>query len=118
MNAKPSGKIEKDFVFDDNGCYENHDSQRASGLSQSRKSSEYHSNSTDLNAQMHGATPVPPRLRGRPPRLSLQSISSRTTTSANMDSDSPFLKNSDLLKPTNINTHISCGMNSNEFVLT
>jgi hypothetical protein len=119
MNAKPSEEIKNsngECLFNVNDDI--HDSHRHSGPSKSRKSSEYHSSSIDLNAQMHGATPVPQRLRGRPPRLSLQSMSSRTTVSSNMDTQSPFYTNPDLSKPTHINTHINCSMNSNEFVLT
>ena len=78
-----------------------------------RKSLDHHSSSSDLNAQMHGATPVPHRGRGRPPRLSLQSASS-----ASMDTQSPFVTNSHLSKPAHIDTHVSCGMNANDFVST
>lgn len=119
MTTKPSGKIKngnKEILFNVNDDI--NDSHRHSGPSKSRKSSEYHSSSIDLNAQMDGATPLPSRLRGRPPRLSLQSVSSRTTLSSNMDTNSPFYSNSDMSKPTHINTHVNCSMNSNEFLLT
>ena len=121
MNAKPPAKNtdnDESCFFNVYDGFDNHDSHSHSGSCIPRKSLEYHSSSADLNAQIHGATPIPPILRGRPPRLSLQSVSSRTTISTNMDSQSPFVMNATLSKPTHINTHISCNMNTNEFVLT
>lgn len=56
-----------------------------------RPSLENHSNSRDLMAHMHGLTPVP--RRGRPPRLSLQSVGSVSTTGTatkKFNSASPF----------------------------
>lgn len=119
MNVNPSSKSEsnnEDCLLNANECFLSHDSHRHPEPSKARNSSEYHSSSKDLNAQMCGATPVPQRLRGRPPRSSLQSISSRTTVSAIMDSHSPFF--ADLSKPAHNNTHINCSMNSSDFVLT
>jgi hypothetical protein len=121
MNAKPSAGIAnhtEDCLFSVNDGFDSHDSHRNSVSSKPRNSSEYHSSSIDLNAQMHGATPIPPRFRGRPPRLSLQSASSGTTASTNMDSHSPFYNNSEALKPIHINTLMSCNTNSNENILT
>lgn len=99
MNAKPSAKnnreIREDILFNVNDCFE---SNRYSGSYKSRTSSEYHSNSADLNAQMHGRTPVPPKLKGRPPRLSIENEPCGTTIPTNMD--------------------INCNANGNEFVFT
>ena len=95
MNAKPSAKskneISEDILFDVNDCFESH---RHSGAYKSRTSSEYHSSSADLNAQMHGRTPVPPKLKGRPPRLSIQNA------------------------PCGITMDINCNATSNESVFT
>lgn len=102
MNAKPSveskGEISDECLFNISDCCDINDSHRHSGPSKSRNSSEYHSNSADLHAHMHGATPVPQKLNGRPPRLSLQSMPCRTAISMNID--------------------INCNMSSNEFVFT
>ena len=121
INAIPSAKNKAENevpLSNDHNYFDCLDSERRTSRFKSRDSSEYHSNSADLNEQMLGATPVPPRLRGRPPRLSLQSTSSRTTASVTMESVSPFLTNTAVPKPTHINTHVDCNVNSNEFVLT
>ena len=125
MNAKPPAKTVKNTDDDEIPCFnlydgfDSHESHSHSGPYVPRESLEHHSSSADLNAQMHGATPIPPRLSRRPPRLSLQSMSSRITisTNMNMDSQSPFVMNYTMSKPTHINTQISC-MNTSEFVLT
>mmetsp|Transcript_58141 Transcript_58141/g.65002 ORF Transcript_58141/g.65002 Transcript_58141/m.65002 type:complete len:1499 (-) Transcript_58141:1235-5731(-) len=110
VNSKPISKnietVGSSFYIDDG--FDGH-----SGKDCSRPSLEHHVNAADLNAHLHGATPVPPRLSGRPPRLSLQSMSSRTTISTNIDSQSPFTMNSTLSKPI----HVNCAPNS-DFVLT
>lgn len=49
-----------------------------------RPSLDHHASSTDLMHHMHGATPVRQRNQGKPPRLSLQSVSS------NVSMASPF----------------------------
>ena len=56
----------------------------------SRPSIENHSSARDLMAHMHGMTPVP--RRGRPPRLSIQSMGSisTTTTKRNYNAASPY----------------------------
>jgi hypothetical protein len=54
------------------------DTDDVSLLHDPRLSLENHTNSQDLMAHMHGMTPVP--RKGRPPRLSLQSIGSVSTT--------------------------------------
>ncbi len=100
MNGKSSEKRTSDIgerLFDANECFHGHDDYARSHVSKSRPSGEYHSNSADLNAHMHGATPVPPKLKARPPRSSLQSLSCRTSLSSNMD---------------------NCNLNSNECVFT
>jgi hypothetical protein len=109
MNAKPISKnkntVESFFYIDDG--FNGHSVQN-----RARSSLEHHANASDLNAHLHGATPVPPRISGRPPRLSL---SSRTTISTNNDLQSPFEMNSALSKPL----HVSCAMSTNnDFVLT
>ncbi len=100
MNAKPSANINReireDILFNVNDCFESH---RPSGSYKSRTSSEYHSNSSDLNAQMQGRTPVPPKLKGRLPRLSIQNDPCGTTIPTNLDIS-------------------NCNANSNEFVFT
>jgi hypothetical protein len=98
--------VESFFYIDDG--FDGH-----SGRNRARSSLEHHANASDLNAHLHGATPVPPRISGRPPRLSLQS--SRTTISTNIDLHSPFVMNSALSKPI----HVNCAMSTNnDFVLT
>jgi hypothetical protein len=113
MNAKPISKnkntVESFFYIDDG--FDNHSGRNH----RARSSLEHHANASDLNAHLHGATPVPPRISGRPPRLSLQSMSSRTTISTNIDLQSPFVMNSALSKPI----HVNCAMpTNNDFVLT
>lgn len=58
-----------------------------------RPSLEHHASARDLMAHMHGTTPVPRNRRNlRPPRLSLQSISSVSTTgtASKYNATSPF----------------------------
>ena len=78
VNAKPSIQNDdnEDCVFNVNDCFDSRDSHDHAANCIPRKSLECHSSSTDLNAQMHGTTPVHSRLMGRPPRMSLQSLSS------------------------------------------
>jgi len=103
-------------INSEEGCFVNVDENHArTGIP--RDSLEYHSNSLDLNAQMHGSTPVPPRGRRRRLRLSLQSVSSRTTCT-NMDMQSPFVTNTNSLHTAHVNTHMNYGMSTHEFVST
>lgn len=113
MNAKVPA-VKTTTKHDEESFLSEHDSQ--SRPSRPRKSLEYHASSSDLNAHMHGSTPVPPRFRGRPPRLSLQSVSSRSTLSTNLDVQSPFVNPS---KVSHINTNnTNCGMNTDDLVYT
>eukprot|EP00980_Cylindrotheca_fusiformis_P029281 scaffold22800_cov204-Cylindrotheca_fusiformis.AAC.4 len=57
------------------------DSDDMSCIDSSRPSLEHHTSTKDLMAHLHGMTPVP--RKGRPPRLSLQSVGSATTNSKN-----------------------------------
>lgn len=50
------------------------DSDEISFLKASRPSLENHTSARDLMAHMHGVTPIPKK--GRPPRLSIESINS------------------------------------------
>ena len=56
----------------------------------SRPSLENHASARDLMAHLHGVTPVP--RKGRPPRLSLQSVGSVATcgTSSKYNNASPY----------------------------
>lgn len=109
VNSKPISKnidTVGSFFYIDDG-FDGH-----SGKDCSRPSLEHHANAADLNAHLHGATPVPPRLSGRPPRLSLQSMSSRTTILTNSDSQSPFMMNSTLSKLI----HVNCAPNGDSIL--
>jgi hypothetical protein len=66
------------------------DSDDMSCIESSRPSIENHANARDLMAHMHGMTPVP--RRGRPPRLSLQSMGSAATngTASKYSAASPY----------------------------
>jgi hypothetical protein len=69
----------------------------------SRPSLEHYSSSSDFMAHLHGTTPVPRKFKGRPPRLSIQSVASAVSvSSAGMSLASPFPLNS-VSKSTQIN---------------
>jgi hypothetical protein len=54
-----------------------------------RHSLENYASARDLNFHLHGMTPVPRKSR-RPPRLSLQSMGSVSTTGSRYNAASPF----------------------------